>query len=129
MPGIGNEHGRAQPLSIMQHVTEQSFFRHERQDGDPQGEGGRGFEVLQLDACAPNDAGAGRRRNGAQGEGGRRLDAGMTVGMALVGGVFAEVGSDEDEKVAHQIGKGMQAVSDQALGVGENTGDYLRGGR
>jgi hypothetical protein len=49
--------------------------------------------------------------------------------MALVGRILAVMGGEEHQEVADEIGKRMQAVGDQALGMGDDAGDDLGGGQ
>ena len=132
MPGIRDEHRRAQLFPDMQHVAEQPFLGDQREACCPQRQRRHRrqvVEVLQLDPGAPDDSGAGHRQDRPEGERGHRFDPCMAVRMAFVGRVLAVMRGEEHQEVTDEVGKRMHAVCDQALGMGDDAGDDLGGGQ
>ena len=132
MPGIGFQHLRAQLARDLQHVAEQPFLAGQGQDGDPQ-RGDVDFlqrgGVLQAHRRAPEQGAADAEQNQPERQGGGGFDAGMAVGMLFVRIARAMAVGEQHQKIAQQVGQGMQAVGDQRLGFAEQADHDLQHGQ
>ena len=84
--------------------------------------------MLEAHAGFPKNAAANQNQRRSQGERRSSFDAGVAVGMRLISRMCALAAGVDHQKIRQQVGKRMQSMRDQRLGMGQPANDQLGDG-
>ena len=131
VPCVGHQHARLDALGDAEHVAEQQLLGDKGAGGDPESEDVHGLHGLgrfELAKGRPEHANADGQEQCAQCQRCRGFETLVAVGMVFIGRLLAVMAGEKYDKIGHQVGQGMNAIGDQALGLGQQAGADLRDG-